>query len=56
MAEWRLVYDDSKVIALFETNTESVTYTNQNVFVAETKQECLTKINELVLVYEDITQ
>jgi len=36
---WRLVYDGTTVMALFESEGE--TWTINNLFCAETKQECL---------------
>jgi len=49
---WRLIYDnEDNVIALFES--DGITQTPLNLFIASTKEECLSKIDELGLVYEE---
>lgn len=46
---WRLIYNDTSVIDLFETN--DVTLTPYNIFEGLTQEECFNKIDELALVY-----
>jgi len=49
---WRLVYDnEDNVISLFES--DGITQTPLNIFIATTKEECLSKIDELELIYEE---
>lgn len=44
---WRLIYKDEDVIDLFESS--GVTYTQKNLFVSNTLDECFTKIDDLKL-------
>lgn len=44
---WRMVYNDTKVLHLFESS--GVTKTIQKLFVAETEEECLTEAKRLGL-------
>jgi hypothetical protein len=46
---WRLIYNNTNVIDLFETS--DVTVTPYNVFEGLTQDECFDKIDELTLVY-----
>lgn len=46
---WRLIYNNTNVIDLFETS--DVTVTPYNVFEGITQDECFNKIDELTLVY-----
>lgn len=47
---WRLLYrDDNRVLDLFET--DGFTRTIHNIYDGMTKEECLTKIDELKLTY-----
>lgn len=48
---WRLIYTDNTVLDLFES--EGVTSTIYNLFVAENKQECLDHISSLNLYYNN---
>ncbi len=49
---WRLIYDnEDNVVALFES--DGITQTPLNIFIASTKEECLSKIDELELIYEE---
>ena len=46
---WRLIYDNTNVIDLFETS--DTTITPYNIFEGLTQDECFNKIDELTLVY-----
>jgi hypothetical protein len=46
---WRLVHDGIRVITLFESN--SITETVYNIFLAKTLEECQTEIYILNLEY-----
>ena len=46
---WRLVYENNKVCALFES--EGTTYTTKNLLFFDTQEECFNKIDELQLTY-----
>ena len=46
---WRLIYDNTNVIDLFETS--DITITPYNIFEGVTQDECFNKIDELTLVY-----
>ena len=46
---WRLIYNNTNVIDLFETS--DITITPYNVFEGATQDECFDKIDELTLVY-----
>lgn len=47
---WRLVYDDKKVIQLFQS--DGYTMSKHNIFLANSKEACLTEIYRLNLIYE----
>jgi hypothetical protein len=47
---WRLVYDDKKVIQLFQSG--GYTMSKHNIFLANSKEACLTEIYRLNLIYE----
>lgn len=47
---WRLVYDDKKVIQLFQS--DGYTRSIYNIFLANSKEACLTEIYRLNLIYE----
>ena len=50
---WRMVYDDSDVLALFES--DGYTNTINNLFVADTKDECIAEaVNQGVTISEEI--
>lgn len=44
---WRLIHDNVKVIALFYSG--GITETRHNLFVADTKEECLEEAQRLSL-------
>lgn len=46
---WRLIYSNTEVIDLFETN--DITATPYSIFNAPTQDECFNKIDELKLTY-----
>ncbi len=46
---WRLIYDNSYVIDLFETN--DITITPYNIYEGPTQDDCFNKIDELTLIY-----
>ena len=46
---WRLVYENNKVCALFES--EGTTHTTKNLLFFDTQEECFDKIDELRLNY-----
>lgn len=46
---WRLIYNNTNVIDLFETS--DITITPYNIFEGSTQDECFNKIDELTLVY-----
>jgi hypothetical protein len=46
---WRLIYTNTEVIDLFETN--DITATPYSIFNAPTQEECFNKIDELKLTY-----
>lgn len=48
---WRLVYDNNKVIDLFQS--DSFTETIHNIFLAKSKESCLTEIYRLSLEYKN---
>jgi hypothetical protein len=47
---WRLIYDDKKVIDLFQS--DGYTRSTYNIFLANSKEACLTEIYKLNLIYE----
>ena len=47
---WRLVHDDKKVIQLFQS--DGYTKSIYNIFLANSKEVCLTEIYRLNLIYE----
>jgi hypothetical protein len=47
---WRLVYDDKKVIQLLQA--DGCTRSIYNIFLANSKEACLTEIYRLNLIYE----
>jgi len=44
---WRLIYKENKVIDLLESN--GITYTQNNIFISDSLDECFSKIDELKL-------
>lgn len=46
---WRLIYTNTEVIDLFETN--GITATPYSIFNVPTQEECFDKIDELKLTY-----
>lgn len=46
---WRLVYDNEKVVDLFQS--DSFTETIHNIFLAKSKEACLAEIYKLNLEY-----
>ena len=46
---WRLIYTNTEVIDLFETN--GITATPHQIFEGNTQEECFDKIDELKITY-----
>ena len=46
---WRLIYTNTEVIDLFETN--GITATPHQIFEGSTQEECFYKIDELKITY-----
>jgi len=46
---WRMIYNNTDVIDLFETS--DITITPYNIFEAKTQEECFDKIDQLSLFY-----
>jgi hypothetical protein len=46
---WRIIYTNTQVIGLFETN--GVTITPHSIFNGGTQDECFNKIDELKITY-----
>lgn len=44
---WRLIHDGIKVVDIFES--DGITETPLNIFIAQTEEECLLKVQELGL-------
>jgi len=51
--KWRLIHTNTDVIDLFETN--DLTITPHQIYDANTKDECFSKIDELKLTYRYTT-
>lgn len=49
---WRLIYDNERVIQLFQS--EGYTKSMHNIFLANSKEECLAEIYILNLIYEGV--
>jgi len=53
---WRLVYKNGKVELLLEApNAETLVPAGFTLFTADTKEECLAKIEELGLIHSEIS-
>jgi len=50
---WRMVHDAKYVYAIIETNPESKTESINDIFEADTEQECFDEIKRLGLEYVD---
>ena len=46
---WRLIYTNTEVVDLFETN--DITVTPYNIYEGSTQDDCFNKIDELTLIY-----
>jgi|688.fasta_scaffold206223_2 hypothetical protein len=46
---WRLIYSETNVIDLFETN--DITITNYNIYEGKKQEECFEQIDKLNLTY-----
>jgi len=46
---WRLIYNDTRIIHLFETN--GTTVTPHKIFENDYQEECFKKIDELMFTY-----